>query len=74
MNSLLCKVHSVLFFALILLWVMVAVDRARYIHVALQMRVVKDMHGVIHALPSQQCGSVNNSGENDVLGCADVVA
>lgn len=53
---------------------MVAVDRARYIHVALQIRVVKDMHGVIHALPSQQCGSVNNSGENDVLGCADVVA
>lgn len=69
------KVHSVLFFALITLRVMVAVDPARYIHVALQIHVVKDIYTEKdHAVPSQQCGSVNNSSENDVLGCADVVA
>lgn len=39
------KVHPVLFFALIVLRVMVGADPARYIHVALQIGVVKDMHG-----------------------------
>lgn len=46
---------------------MVAVDPAHYICVAFLTHLVKDMEKD-HALPSQQCGSVNNSSENDVLG------